>query len=174
MRKSLMQKLAIACIAAFAVLGGIGATNAQMHGGGGHGGGGFHGGGFHDHSHRSFFIGAPIVFGPGYYPYDYSYPYGYSYPYESQDSGANYWYCPNPAGYYPNVQTCPSGWLQVVPNSWPNPCATRCGLPHVGEWFVPGGSIAALLLWTYRHRTAPRPTAIRSPEPNALRHPGAH
>lgn len=45
MRKSRMQKLAIACIAAFAVLGGIGATNAQMHGGGGHGGGGFHGGG---------------------------------------------------------------------------------------------------------------------------------
>jgi hypothetical protein len=131
MKKSSMQKLAIACIAAFAALGGIATANAQTHGGGGHGGGGFHGGGFHgggfhgggfhgggfhDHSHRSFFIGAPIVFGPGYYPYDYSYPYAYSYPYESQDSGANYWYCPNPAGYYPDVQTCPSGWLQVVPN----------------------------------------------------------
>jgi hypothetical protein len=125
-----MRKLAMACIAAFALLGGIEAANAQMHGGshggGFHGGsgphsGGFHGGGFHRHSHSNFFIGAPIIFGPGYY-----YPYGYFYPYgdpdaaevEPQDSGSNYWYyCPNPAGYYPDVQTCPSGWLQVVPNS---------------------------------------------------------
>ena len=53
MRKSRMQKLAIACISAFAVLGGIGATNAQMHGGGG----GFHGGGFHGPSHGSFCLG---------------------------------------------------------------------------------------------------------------------
>jgi hypothetical protein len=52
-RKSRMQKLAIACISAFAVLGGIGATNAQMHGGGG----GFHGGGFQGHSHGSFCLG---------------------------------------------------------------------------------------------------------------------
>ena len=133
MRKTRMQKLAIACIAAFAVLGGIGATNAQMHGGGGHGGGGFHGGGgghggggfhgggfhgggfhgggFHGHSHGSFFIGAPIIFGPGYYPY------GYSYPYEPQNSDSLYWYCRNPPGYYPAVQICPSGWLQVVPNN---------------------------------------------------------
>ena len=100
MKSSPMKKLAIACIAVFAVLGGIGATNAQMHGGGG-----FHGGRFHGHSHRSFFIGAPLIFGPGYYPYGYSYPYDYS-----------AWYCPNPAGYYPDVQTCPSGWVQVVPN----------------------------------------------------------
>jgi hypothetical protein len=142
-RKSQTQKLAIACIAAFAVLGGIGATNAQMHGGGGggfhgggggfhggggsHGGGGLHGGGFHGHSHGSFFIGAPILFGPGYYPYGYSYPYGdvpftfYGNPdtadVERQDSGSLYWYCRDPAGYYPDVQTCPSGWLQVVPNN---------------------------------------------------------
>jgi len=33
MRKSRIQKLAIACIAACAVLGGIGAANAQMHDG---------------------------------------------------------------------------------------------------------------------------------------------
>ena len=43
MSKSRMKKIAIACIAVFAVLGGIGATNAQMHGGGGfNGGGGSH------------------------------------------------------------------------------------------------------------------------------------
>jgi len=30
------------------------------------------------------------------------------------------------------------------------------------ELLLPGGSIVALLLWTYRHRTAARPTAMRS------------
>jgi hypothetical protein len=36
---------------------------------------------------------------------------------ESQGSGANYWYyCPDSGGYYPDAQTCPSAWLQVVPN----------------------------------------------------------
>src|SRR3979409_137645 len=30
---------------------------------------------------------------------------------KSQRSGSNYWYyCRNPAGYYPEAQTCPSGW----------------------------------------------------------------
>ena len=32
--------------------------------------------------------------------------------------------------------------------------------------FVPGGSIVALLLWTYRSRTAARPTATGSPGHN--------
>jgi hypothetical protein len=130
MRKS-MRKLAIACIAAYAALGGIGVANAQMHGGGGFHGGGFHGsgeshggdgvhgghrfhhdGGFHG---RSVFVSPPIIFGPGYYPYGYSAPYDFSYPY-GDDSGSIYWYCGDPAGYYPDVQTCPGGWLQVVPN----------------------------------------------------------
>jgi hypothetical protein len=141
MSKSPMRKLAMACIAAFALLGGVGTANAQMHGGGFHGGGfhgggfhgggfhggGFHGGGFHARSHGRIFIGAPIIVAPGYYPYGYPYSYGYA-PFtgygdpsaadvEPQDSGSNYWYyCQNPAGYYPAVQTCPSGWLQVVPN----------------------------------------------------------
>ena len=36
---------------------------------------------------------------------------------KSQGSGSNYWYyCREPAGYYPDVLTCPSAWLQVVPN----------------------------------------------------------
>ena len=151
MRTSLMQKLAVTCIAAFALLGGIGAANAEMHGAGSgfhggaefHDGGGFHGDGFHDggrfhdggfhggafpgHSHIRAFIGAPIIFGPGYYPYDYSYPYEdapftfYGDPdatdVEPQNSGSNNWYCRDPAGYYPDVQTCPSGWMQVMPNN---------------------------------------------------------
>ena len=35
----------------------------------------------------------------------------------SQGSGSNYlYYCPDSAVYYPDAQTCPNGWLQVVPN----------------------------------------------------------
>jgi hypothetical protein len=35
----------------------------------------------------------------------------------SPGSGSNYLYfCRDTAGYYPEVQTCPSEWLQVVPN----------------------------------------------------------
>ena len=133
MRTSRIQKFAIACLAAYAVLGGIGAANAQMHGGshaggsGFHGGGGPHGGGFHrggqlHHGsgfHGRVFIGPPVILGPGYYPYGYSYPYGYApydYSYPYADSSSYQWYCPDPAGYFPDLQTCPSGWLQVVPN----------------------------------------------------------
>jgi hypothetical protein len=128
MRKSLMKQIAVACIAVFAVLGSVGAASAQAHGsshagGGGFHGGGFHGangfhggggfrgggyhGGFHARSHDGFFIGAPVIVGPGYYPYGYDDSYG---------DTPSYWYCPDPAGYYPDVQTCPSGWMQAVPN----------------------------------------------------------
>jgi hypothetical protein len=107
---------------------------AAMHGGDGgfHGGGfqgggfrgggfqgngfqgnGFHGGGFHDdrfHDNR-FFIGGSFAY-PwwGYAPY-YGY-YGYSQPYSSQ----TWYYCSNPAGYYPYVAQCNTGW-QPVPAS---------------------------------------------------------
>ena len=135
-----MHKLAVACIATCAVLGGIGAASAQMHdgshaGGGGlsggngngsheggvsHGGGGFHGGGGLHHGGRFHgrraFVGPPIIIGPGYFPYGYAAPYDYSYPYDD-GSGSSYWYCGDPAGYYPDVQTCPNGWVQVVPSS---------------------------------------------------------
>jgi hypothetical protein len=41
---------------------------------------------------------------------------------ESQGSGSNYWYyCREPAGYYPDVLTCPSAWLQVVPTRTADP-----------------------------------------------------
>ena len=34
-----------------------------------------------------------------------------------QCSGSSYWYyCRDPAGFYPDVQICTSEWLQVVPN----------------------------------------------------------
>jgi hypothetical protein len=36
---------------------------------------------------------------------------------ELESQGSNYWYyCRDPAGYYPEVPTCPSAWLPVVPN----------------------------------------------------------
>lgn len=32
----------------------------------------------------------------------------------------NYWYyCQDPEGYYPQVQSCPEGWMRVVPNGGP-------------------------------------------------------
>jgi hypothetical protein len=110
-----------------------------FHGGGGgfHGGGmgGFHGagfGGFHGgfaglhngfgerhegfgERHEGFRRG--IGFGFFQYPYgwdyspDYSY-YGYSQPYSSQ----TWYYCWDPAGYYPYVTQCNTGW-QAVPAS---------------------------------------------------------
>jgi hypothetical protein len=83
---------------------------------------------------------------PGYYPY-YSgyypaYPYysdagyGYSAPtYGQQDApayteqrsfseGQQYlYYCPDPAGYYPQVPSCANGWLRVVPPNAPGATA---------------------------------------------------
>jgi hypothetical protein len=114
---------------------------AQMHGGGGGfhgGGGGFHGGGFHGggfggfhgggfrpgfggfhdgrfhgerfHGNRFFFGGSFASPWWGYYP-DYGY-YDYSQPYSSQ----TWYYCSDPAGYYPYVTQCNTGW-QAVPAS---------------------------------------------------------
>jgi hypothetical protein len=84
-------------------------------GGGFHGGGGFRGGGFgrfHDgrfHDNRFFFGGFGYPWW-GYYP-DYGY-YDYSQPYSAQ----TWYYCSDPAGYYPYVTQCNTGW-QVVPAS---------------------------------------------------------
>jgi hypothetical protein len=115
-----------------------GGFGGGFHGGGFHGGGfggGFHGGGFGGfHSrfagvhngfgerHEGFrdrrggFIGG-LGFGFFGYPYgwdyapDYGY-YGYSQPYSSQ----TWYYCWDPAGYYPYVTQCNTGW-QAVPAS---------------------------------------------------------
>jgi hypothetical protein len=80
------------------------------------------------------------------YPYYSSYPYYAAYPYSysdepvygepgpstyiqrdsapqgSQGSAGQYsYYCPDPAGYYPQLQNCPKGWLKVVPENSPLP-----------------------------------------------------
>jgi hypothetical protein len=118
-------------------------ANAAHGGGGGggfHGGGGrVHGGGFHHgfgRSHGRFgIVGiyAPFWWGYG-YPYSY---YGYygdgpdhgyygddpscsyygacpNYGYGSQRNARQTWYyCSDPAGYYPYVAQCKMGWLPV-------------------------------------------------------------
>jgi hypothetical protein len=82
------------------------------------------------------------------YPYYSSYPYYAAYPYYADEPyayepgpstyiqrdmgsapsssapvGENQYsyYCPDPAGYYPQLQSCPKGWLKVVPDAGPRP-----------------------------------------------------
>jgi hypothetical protein len=133
MARALATAAALFCATA---LGQPNLAYAGPHGGGGGGGfhgggfGGFHGGGFGGfhggfagmHSgfgerHEGFgerregFRGGFLVYpGWGYYP-DYSY-YDYSQPYSSQ----TWYYCSDPAGYYPYVTQCNTGW-QTVPAS---------------------------------------------------------
>jgi hypothetical protein len=103
------------------------------------GGGGFHDGGFHHgfgHSHRGF--GIVGIYAPYWWVYGYPYSYyGYydNYPdngyygydpscsyygtcpnhgYGAHPSGRQTWYyCSDPAGYYPHVTECKIGWLPV-------------------------------------------------------------
>jgi hypothetical protein len=117
--KKLMLTVAVALIALTAV----GSASAQHH----HGGGNFSAG---------IFIGGPVWGAPYYAPY-YSPFYA---PYYSPapiyvdpapviiqrshdayvERNIDYWYyCAQSATYYPYAQTCPAGWMQVVPGSAP-------------------------------------------------------
>lgn len=135
-----MRRLGFASLAVLGLwLGAAAPAHADPpHGGGGHGhGGGGHGG--HGGSHfvfvpRLYFGGGPLWYG---YPYPYGYAYGYGYPYPYpygyapppvvvqpapqvyvQPPPQQYWYyCQDPAGYYPSVARCPAGWIRVVPGS---------------------------------------------------------
>ena len=105
---------------------------------GGRGFGGFHGGfhrGFHGGFHRGFHgfggpriaigVGVGPFWGPYWGPYGYPYAYPYAYPPvvvapSTQLSVApppqgSWYYCDNPAGYYPYVPQCPGGWRPVAP-----------------------------------------------------------
>jgi hypothetical protein len=121
-----------------------GGFGGGFHGGGFHGGGfggGFHGGGFHGGGFGGFhgrgfdgfqgrFAGVHHGFGVrhdrfigglgfGFYGYPYGgdyYPdYGY-YDYSQPYSPQTWYYCSDPAGYYPYVTQCNTGW-QTVPAS---------------------------------------------------------
>lgn len=97
---------------------------------------GFHGKHFHG---PRVFIGPRFHVGPRAYPYYSPYYhryyggyYGYAPPvvvtpppvvvtppptsYVERPPATQYWhYCQDPAGYYPDVQQCPGGWVQVPP-----------------------------------------------------------
>jgi hypothetical protein len=94
-----------------------------FHGGGFHAGfggfhgGGFHGGGFHGREFGRFRGG--VFFGLGYpygYGWDYYPDYGYGYDYGQPGASQTWYYCSDPAGYYPYVTQCNIGW-QAVPAS---------------------------------------------------------
>jgi hypothetical protein len=69
-------------------------------------------------------VSAPLFWYPP-YPYPYGYPYvapaygGSAYTetpqYVEQGDSIRY-YCPDYRDYYPNVASCPSPWMQVVPD----------------------------------------------------------
>ena len=96
-----------------------------FHGGGFHAGfGGFHGGGFHgDRFHDGRFGGDRFrdnrfFFGGAFaYPYGWDYwpDYGY-YDYNQPYSAQTWYYCSDPAGYYPYVTQCNTGWQTVQAN----------------------------------------------------------
>ncbi len=127
----------LAALAAALLFGPASVALAQGHDhehGHGHGGGGWHGGYGHGGGWYGYGPywgwGWPYYYGYGYgydYPYDYGYPYDYSaYPptYQSspgpaaQQAPATWYYCTNPRGYYPYVQSCSGPW-QPVPATPP-------------------------------------------------------
>jgi hypothetical protein len=82
------------------------------------------------HFRGGVFIGAPLWWGPGWWGPGWWGPGYYGPPavverespqvYLQPESQPSYWYyCQNPQGYYPYIQQCPGGWLQVVPQQAP-------------------------------------------------------
>ena len=120
------------------------ATAYAQRGGGGRGGGGFHGGGFHGGGFHGGWHGGFAgvhaghggnwyhgwhggrygwwLVGPGLGWAYYDYPSWGSYPdydygqYSQPYTGQTWYYCYDPAGYYPYVTQCNTGW-QTVPAS---------------------------------------------------------
>ncbi len=113
--------------------------------------GGYYGGGYYGGYWGpgvGVYLGGPWYWGAWPYAWYDAYPYTYGYRYAPypvyvpQDSAyveqvpspaepqtqsaapgpTNYWYyCTDPAGYYPYVQSCTKAWMQVVPQSVPAP-----------------------------------------------------
>lgn len=137
-----MKKTLIAACAILALS--FSATTASSAYGDHHGGyhGGHHGGHYGGHrSHHGHFgnhfglhFGAPLFWGPS--PYyrgysDYYEPrtviiereppvYIQREPVQQQAQAAPLWYyCPNPAGYYPHIASCSQQWVPVDPRSVP-------------------------------------------------------
>lgn len=89
-----------------------GSFHGNQHFGNHHGG--FHGR-FHDfHGRGVFIVGGPFFWDPFYYNAAI-----YPGPIYVQPGTDYSYYCRNPVGYYPDIQRCPSGWLQVTPDVAP-------------------------------------------------------
>ncbi len=86
----------------------------------------------HDRFHRRTVVGPRVFVGPDVWwgaPWSWGPAYSYptypdfappvvvpeSPPVYIQQEPPYWYYCPNPEGYYPYVEECPSGWLTVVP-----------------------------------------------------------
>lgn len=74
------------------------------------------GGHFHHHHART----SVLIAGPLFYPWWYPWPAPYYAPppqvYVEQGDPNGYWYyCADPAGYYPTVDQCAGGWVRVLP-----------------------------------------------------------
>jgi hypothetical protein len=69
--------------------------------------------------HAYVVLAGPIFVAPSYFPYV-STPY-YPASFYGQDDPGSYflYYCPSPAGYYPDVADCPAGWWQTAPEDGP-------------------------------------------------------
>ena len=123
MQRQVLLRLAMLLLA-------VCAGNAMASGGRGHG----HG---HSHSSVGFYFNDPYPWGPDpfFYPYR---PYVYSPPpviIEQREPpvyiqrqlappaptvSSNWYYCQNPPGYYPYVQSCSQPWVSVDPRSVPS------------------------------------------------------
>ncbi|HEX4331277.1 MAG TPA: hypothetical protein VH040_03995 [Usitatibacter sp.] len=76
---------------------------------------------FRFHGHNFVVLGGPFFIQPWVnYPYVSTpyYPATFYDPNEP-DAGYNLYYCPNPAGYFPDVTDCPSGWWSTAPDDPP-------------------------------------------------------
>ena len=103
-----------------------GSGAAVAHGHGSHGGSGGHSGGHTGHGghHRGhfghgrsiFFVGAPLFSSQWFFPRYYDDP----------KPGDFLLYCPDPAGYYPEISSCPVKWWRVIPDE---PTADNYGAP---------------------------------------------
>jgi len=118
---------------------------------------GWHGGpdgrwehGWHGGHYGWWYVNAGVWTVYPYYPYGYpyGYPYYYGYPgpypyvYAPPEPAAyngnlppqqqTWYWCENPRGYYPSVQTCPAGWRPVTPQASAQPMAPPPAAPPAG------------------------------------------
>ena len=122
-----MKGLVLGLVAAILTLGvttayaADGGDRRGHHGGSIHHGGGFHHGGEFHHAGLFFGVGPHFLFSrrPFFYPQRRAISVAPAPPTAYVQQPRYWYYCRDPEGYYPYVNECPSGWMQVVPQSPP-------------------------------------------------------